>query len=97
VAAAPDHPVAKDLRIWSEDKELFAEMKKGKGKLQREWRSRMDRILLRIQPTDFAGRSLYRGFRDRAALDRIRRDALYDVTAVGTVSARISAWPLAIT
>ncbi len=83
VAEVPDHPVSRDLRIWSEDAALFAEMKKGEGKLQREWRERMDRILLRIQPVGMEGRSLYRGFRDRSALDRIRRDKVYGVTSVG--------------
>ncbi len=83
VAARPDHPVAKDLRIWSEDKETFQKMKWGRGKIEREWRERMDRILLRVRPEPASGKRLFRGMRDRSPLAGIRRDKLYVITTVG--------------
>jgi len=56
VAAKPDHPVAKDLRLWSEDKETFNHFKWDDTPDAVEWRKRMDSILLRIRPEALSGK-----------------------------------------
>ena len=83
VRAAPDHPVSKDLRIWSEDKETFNHFKWDNTPDALEWRRRMDIILRRIQPDITRGGNLFRGMRTSEPLEAIRRDGIFDVTTVG--------------